>query len=93
MSGGYRVGTRARNWGVIGNSTGGYCALKPGTHHPGRFAASAGLSPYCKAAENLSAGDLFHGDKKPTNRADLFRSPGQVPAGRSPLPGLQFPEG
>ncbi|MFD6229396.1 alpha/beta hydrolase [Streptomyces sp. NPDC060232] len=46
VSGAYRVGEHARNWGVIGDSTGGHCALKLGLHHPDRFAASAGLSPY-----------------------------------------------
>ena len=38
------------NWGIIGNSTGGYCALKIGLHHPDRFyGAAAGLSAYYKA--------------------------------------------
>ncbi|MGW1120544.1 alpha/beta hydrolase-fold protein [Streptomyces tanashiensis] len=54
ISGAYRVGEHARDWGVIGNSTGGYCALKLGPHHPDRFAASAGLSPYYKAAEDVT---------------------------------------
>lgn len=70
----YRVGERARNWGVMGNSTGGYCALKLGLHHPGRFAASAGLSAYYKAAEDPTTGDLFHGDRAARRRADLLWS-------------------
>lgn len=36
----YRVGTKPQNWGFIGNSTGGYCALKIGIHHPETFGAS-----------------------------------------------------
>ncbi|MYW09710.1 esterase [Streptomyces sp. SID2563] len=72
VSAGYRVGKRARNWGIIGNSTGGYCALKIGLHHPGRYAASAGLSAYYKAAEDPTTGDLFHGDRAARHRADLL---------------------
>lgn len=68
----YRVGKRARNWGIIGNSTGGYCALKIGLHHPGRYTASAGLSAYYKAAEDPTTGDLFHGDESARRRADLL---------------------
>ncbi|MCX4963899.1 alpha/beta hydrolase-fold protein [Streptomyces sp. NBC_00654] len=68
----YRVGKRARNWGIIGNSTGGYCALKIGLHHPDRFSVSAGLSAYYKAAEDPTTGDLFHGDEAARNRADLL---------------------
>ncbi|MEU1370206.1 alpha/beta hydrolase-fold protein [Streptomyces sp. NPDC005803] len=72
VSAGYRVGHHARNWGVIGNSTGGYCALKIGLHHPARFTASAGLSAYYKAAEDPTTGDLFHGDQQARRRADLL---------------------
>ncbi|MEU5717137.1 alpha/beta hydrolase-fold protein [Streptomyces sp. NPDC020403] len=68
----YRVGSRAANWGIIGNSTGGYCALKIGMHHPDGFAASAGLSAYYKAAEDPTTGDLFHGDRAARRRADLL---------------------
>ncbi|MGW2848599.1 alpha/beta hydrolase [Streptomyces sp. NPDC001274] len=68
----YRVGRLARNWGIIGNSTGGYCALKIGLHHPDRFIASAGLSAYYRAAEDPTTGDLFQGDQDARNRADLM---------------------
>ncbi|MGN5631195.1 alpha/beta hydrolase [Streptomyces sp. AC154] len=74
VSAAYRVGHRARNWGIIGNSTGGYCALKIGLHHPDRFTASAGLSAYYKAAEDPTTGDLFHGDQSARERADLLWS-------------------
>ncbi|MFD8687776.1 alpha/beta hydrolase [Streptomyces sp. NPDC059651] len=74
ISAGYRVGRHARNWGIIGNSTGGYCALKIGLHHPARFTASAGLSAYYKAAEDPTTGDLFHGDQGQRERADLLWS-------------------
>lgn len=70
----YRVGTKPRNWGVIGNSTGGYCALKFAIHHPGTFGAGAGLSAYYRAAEDPTTGDLFHGSTRERNRADLLWS-------------------
>ncbi|MEU1008104.1 MULTISPECIES: alpha/beta hydrolase-fold protein [unclassified Streptomyces] len=68
----YRAGKRPGSWGVIGDSTGGYCALKLAMHHPNVYAAGAGLSPYYKAPIDPTTGDLFHGDKKLQNRADLF---------------------
>ncbi|MCQ0024418.1 alpha/beta hydrolase-fold protein [Streptomyces somaliensis DSM 40738] len=79
----YRVGRAARNWGVIGNSTGGYCALKIALHHPDRFAAGAGLSAYYRAAEDATTGDLFRGDGGLRNRADLLWSLDHLPQGRS----------
>ncbi|MET9348165.1 alpha/beta hydrolase [Streptomyces termitum] len=74
VSGAYRVGTKPRNWGFMGNSTGGYCALKIALHHPDRFAAGAGLSAYYKAAEDVTTGDLFHGDQALRQRGDLLWS-------------------
>ncbi|MFF8291260.1 alpha/beta hydrolase [Streptomyces sp. NPDC016309] len=79
----YRVGTAPRNWGFIGNSTGGYCALKIALHHPERYAAGAGLSAYYRAAEDMTTGDLFRGDQRLRDRADLLWSLDHLPQGRS----------
>ncbi|PIM71070.1 esterase [Streptomyces sp. JV178] len=68
----YRVGRKPGSWGVIGDSTGGYCALKLAVHHPGTYAAGAGLSPYYKAPIDPTTGDLFRGNKTLRNEADLF---------------------
>ncbi|GAA3147856.1 alpha/beta hydrolase-fold protein [Streptomyces rameus] len=68
----YRGGKQPGSWGVIGDSTGGYCALKLAMHHPNVYTAGAGLSPYYKAPIDPTTGDLFHGDKKLRNRADLW---------------------
>ncbi|MFF8407294.1 alpha/beta hydrolase [Streptomyces sp. NPDC014846] len=68
----YRVGKRPGSWGVIGDSTGGYCALKFAMHHPRVYAAGAGLSPYYKALIDPTTGDLFHGDRNLENHADLW---------------------
>ncbi|MFD9000965.1 alpha/beta hydrolase [Streptomyces sp. NPDC059582] len=68
----YRVGKKPGSWGIIGDSTGGYCALKLALHHPGVYAAGAGLSPYYKAPVDPTTGDLFHGDEELRHRADLM---------------------
>jgi S-formylglutathione hydrolase FrmB len=68
----YRVDKTPASWGIVGDSTGGYCALKIAMHHPGSYAAAAGLSPYYKAPIDPTTGDLFHGNKDLQNRADLF---------------------
>ncbi|MEU9912591.1 alpha/beta hydrolase-fold protein [Streptomyces sp. NPDC051001] len=68
----YRVGKKPGSWGVIGDSTGGYCALKLAMHHPGVYAAGAGLSPYYDAPSDPTTGDLFQGDKGLRDRANLF---------------------
>ncbi|MFJ1605756.1 alpha/beta hydrolase [Streptomyces sp. NPDC088253] len=67
----YRVGKKPGSWGIVGDSTGGYCALKLALHHPESYAAAAGLSPYYKAPIDPTTGDLFHANKELRNSADL----------------------
>ncbi|MEW2253673.1 alpha/beta hydrolase-fold protein [Streptomyces sp. NPDC047869] len=81
----YRVGKRPGSWGVIGDSTGGYCALKLAMHHPHVYAAGAGLSPYYKAPIDPTTGDLFHGDRDLRDRADLWWVLKHAPAPDSSL--------
>ncbi|QKV94149.1 prolyl oligopeptidase family serine peptidase [Streptomyces sp. NA02950] len=68
----YRVGREARNWGVIGNSTGGYCALKMAMRHPDAFSAAVGLSPSYRAPIDATTGDLFGGSTKLERENDLM---------------------
>lgn len=68
----YRVGERARNWGVIGSSTGGYCALKMAMRHPGAFSAAAALSPSYQAPIDATTGDLFGGSERLERENDLM---------------------
>ncbi|MEW2622679.1 alpha/beta hydrolase-fold protein [Streptomyces sp. NPDC048106] len=68
----YRVDSTPASWGIIGDSTGGYCALKIAMHHPRSYGAAVGLSPYYKAPVDATTGDLFHGDENLRNRANLF---------------------
>ncbi|WP_327415569.1 alpha/beta hydrolase [Streptomyces sp. NBC_01233] len=80
----FRVGKKPENMGFIGNSTGGYCALKIAAHYPQTFGAAAGLSAYYDAPDDPTTGDLFHGDEKLKKRADVLHSIGnKKPSGTS----------
>ncbi|MFD7815944.1 alpha/beta hydrolase [Streptomyces sp. NPDC059785] len=68
----YRVAKKPGGWGTVGDSTGGYCALKLALHHPGTYAAGAGLSAYYKAPVDATTGDLFHGHARVRDEADLW---------------------
>ncbi|MGW1025151.1 alpha/beta hydrolase [Streptomyces sp. NPDC002577] len=81
----YRIGRKPGAWGIIGDSTGGYCALKIAMHHPGVYAAGAGLSAHYRAPVDLTTGDLFRGDKELRERADLLWYLAHMPAPRTSL--------
>lgn len=70
----FRVGKKPENMGFIGNSTGGYCALKIAAHYPQSYAAAAGLSAYYEAADDPTTGDLFHGNAKLKARANVLEA-------------------
>ncbi|WP_214413072.1 alpha/beta hydrolase [Sphaerisporangium fuscum] len=72
LSSAYRVGTKRENWGILGGSTGGYCALKMSMRHPEAFAAAVSLSGYYKAPIDPTTGDLFGGDHKLQDENDLM---------------------
>ncbi|MEX2972010.1 alpha/beta hydrolase [Streptomyces sp. C184] len=83
ISGTFRVGTKPRNWGFIGDSTGGYCALKIARQHPEGYAAGVGLSADYKPDIDRDSGDLFHGNKREEKRSDLLWSLDHLPQGNS----------
>ncbi|MFD9355191.1 alpha/beta hydrolase [Streptomyces sp. NPDC060031] len=83
ISGAYRVGTSARNWAIMGDSTGGYCALKVALQHPEHYAAGVGLSADYKPEIDRDSGDLFHGNKDEEKRSDLLWSLDHLPQGTS----------
>ncbi|MCC9305533.1 esterase family protein [Kitasatospora sp. RB6PN24] len=72
VAGAFRVIGQGRGWGIIGDSTGGYCALKLAMRDPAAFPAAAALDGYFKAAEDPTTGDLFAGDQQRRNEADLL---------------------
>ncbi|MFF3003510.1 alpha/beta hydrolase [Kitasatospora sp. NPDC057940] len=67
----YRVLDGTGSLGVIGDSTGGYCAVKLGMVHPETFPVAVSLSGYFKAAEDVTTGDLFGGSQQRRDEADL----------------------
>ncbi|MEV4611176.1 alpha/beta hydrolase-fold protein [Kitasatospora sp. NPDC049258] len=72
VAAGYRVSPDPRSWAVMGNSTGGYCALKLAMRHPEVFPSAVALSGYYRAAEDASTGDLFGGSPRRREEADLL---------------------
>ncbi|WP_371478361.1 alpha/beta hydrolase [Kitasatospora sp. NBC_00315] len=67
----FRVSADPRSWALMGNSTGGYCALKLAMRHPDVFPTAVSLSGYYRAAEDATTGDLFRGDRHRRDEADL----------------------
>ncbi|WP_441250762.1 alpha/beta hydrolase [Kitasatospora sp. McL0602] len=67
----YRVAEGPGTLGVIGNSTGGYCALKLTMKHPDVYAAGVSLSGYYTVDNDVTTGDLWGGDPQRRNQADL----------------------
>ncbi|MYS20590.1 S-formylglutathione hydrolase FrmB [Streptomyces sp. DvalAA-14] len=67
----YRVGAGARSWGIIGDSTGGYCALKLALQDPRSYSAAVGLSADYAAPEDPTTGDLFGGSAAVRRANDL----------------------
>jgi S-formylglutathione hydrolase FrmB len=68
----YRVSTDPTGWGVIGDSTGGYCALKFAMQHPEAYRSAVSLSGYYQSAVDLTTGDLFGGSQDLRNDNDLM---------------------
>ncbi|MET9604971.1 alpha/beta hydrolase-fold protein [Streptomyces sp. NPDC006512] len=81
----YRVGGTAANWGIIGDSTGGYCALKMTVQHPETYAVGVGLSADYKPEIDAYSGDLFRGNKAEEQRSDLMWHLDHRPQGKVSL--------
>ncbi|MEV7803818.1 alpha/beta hydrolase-fold protein [Microbispora sp. NPDC088329] len=80
MAATYRVGSGAANWGVLGGSTGGYCALKMTMRHPEAFSAAVSLSGYFHALTDMTTGDLFGGNRRLQDENDLMWRLANLPA-------------
>ena len=55
----YRVTTAATGWGIIGDSTGGDCALKVTMMNSDKFAVAVSLSGDYDAPQDITTGDLY----------------------------------
>ncbi|GII86386.1 esterase [Sphaerisporangium siamense] len=72
MASGFRVGTDAASWGILGASTGGYCALKISMRHPEAYAAAVSLSGYLRPPIDATTGDLFGGSRRLMRENDMM---------------------
>jgi enterochelin esterase-like enzyme len=55
----YRVATSYKGWGVMGDSTGGYCAVKLAMLASDRFTAAVSISGYFFPRQDFTTGDLY----------------------------------
>ncbi len=67
----YRVGDGPQNWGIMGDSTGGYCAVKMTMRHPDAFSAAVSLSGYYATHDDPTTGSLFGGSEQLKNENDM----------------------
>ncbi|MCW2883304.1 MAG: hypothetical protein QOE54_3404 [Streptosporangiaceae bacterium] len=76
----YRVATTRAGWGIMGDSTGGYCAAKVAMRHSDRFAAAVSLSGYFRSLQDLTTGDLYGGSRSVRDENDLLWRQTHLPA-------------
>lgn len=67
----YRVVPGPAGWSAVGDSTGGYCALKLAILHSDRFGAAVSLAGYYKALKDFTTGDLYGGSRAYRAENDL----------------------
>lgn len=59
----FRASTDGRSWGLLGYSTGAYCAMKFVLHHPTWYPNAVLMSGYYRAIRDQTTGDLWkHND-------------------------------
>jgi enterochelin esterase-like enzyme len=68
----YHTAAGPHGWGLLGDSTGGYCAAKLVMRHSDRFSAAVSLSGYFHALSDFTTGDLYGGSKAYRGDNDLF---------------------
>lgn len=66
-----RLRTEPGHWGIIGDSTGGYCAAKLTMLNPSVYAGGVSLSGYYHALPGGTAGNLFNGSVRLQHQNDL----------------------
>jgi S-formylglutathione hydrolase FrmB len=55
----YRTADQAAGWSAMGDSTGGYCAIKLAMRHSDRYAVAVSLAGYYHALRDFTTGDLY----------------------------------
>lgn len=61
LSAHFRVLPPGAGWGLLGSSTGGFCAVNLTLRHPDRYGAAASLSGYYRPLTDVTTGDLYGG--------------------------------
>ncbi|MDT4935322.1 MAG: hypothetical protein QOK11_3214 [Pseudonocardiales bacterium] len=59
---GFRAASDAASWGIMGYSTGGYCALNLAMRHPDLYSSVVSLSGYARPDIGTSVGNLLGGN-------------------------------
>ncbi|MFG2694424.1 alpha/beta hydrolase [Kitasatospora sp. NPDC048407] len=72
MSAAYRIDDRPEARAVIGDSTGGYCAVKFAMRKPDSYRAAIALSGYYEVHNDPTTGDLFGGSAEVKQDNDLL---------------------
>ena len=67
----FRADSNGQQWGVMGYSTGGYCAANLAMRHPAEFHVAVSLSGYDRAPRDYQTGDLFRGSTLLANLNDV----------------------
>lgn len=73
---------RPNDWGLMGDSTGGYCTTKILMHHPDTFRAGVSLSGYYHTIHDPTTGNLWAGRKPLKN----FNNPEWLAQHEAPPP-------
>jgi enterochelin esterase-like enzyme len=68
----YRTAPAPAGWGLLGDSTGGYCSAKIAMRHSDRFSAAVSLSGYLNSVKDLTTGDLYGKSAKVRAGNDLI---------------------
>ncbi|MEU1625187.1 alpha/beta hydrolase-fold protein [Streptomyces sp. NPDC020096] len=76
----YRTSDTPGSWGAVGDSTGGYCALKFPMTNPTRYGAGASLSGDYFARQDRDTGDLYAGSAQVKKENDLIWRMEHMPA-------------
>lgn len=72
LSSTYRLPPDGRGWGVMGQSTGGYCAVKLAMRHSDRYSAGASLGGYLRSIKDATTGELYGGSARVRDDNDLI---------------------
>jgi len=68
----YRVASSPHSWGAMGDSTGGYCAVKLAMKASDRFTAAVSMAGYFYPRQDWQTGDLYAGSKQVKNDNSLI---------------------